>query len=146
MKIIGWQEYISLPNWSIRRICATMDTGALNSVLDVADIAVIANNRIRFELVYSRDERYQSQEIETIINRETLVRSSNGQLQKRYTILTTLALGDAVKTVEFSLISRKYMRNRVIIGRSAMADGFIIDPSKRFLLKDNTEDLSQIIL
>jgi hypothetical protein len=54
------------------------------------------------------------------------IKSSNGQAQVRYVIRTTLALGDRVWPVEFTLACRKAMRYRLLLGSNALIDGQLV--------------------
>ena len=43
-------------------------------------------------------------------------------------------IGDVHKQVEFSLVSRRGMLNRILLGRAALMDNFLVDSAKRYLL------------
>ena len=61
------------------------------------------------------------------------VTSSDGQSEKRYVIQTPMELGDSRWPIELTLTSRKSMRFRMLLGRSAMSPDLVIDPAKSYL-------------
>uniref|UniRef100_UPI001ABC0A3F putative ATP-dependent zinc protease n=1 Tax=Pseudomonas aeruginosa TaxID=287 RepID=UPI001ABC0A3F len=62
------------------------------------------------------------------------IRSSNGQAQTRYVIRTTLALGDRMWPVEFTLACRKSMRYRVLLGSKALIAGqLVVNPALAYV-------------
>ena len=62
------------------------------------------------------------------------IKSSNGHAQVRYVISTTLALGDRVWRVEFTLACRKAMRYRLLLGSKALIDGhLVVSPGVKYV-------------
>lgn len=62
------------------------------------------------------------------------IKSSNGQAQIRYVTRTTLALGDRVWAVEFTLACRKAMRYRLLLGSKALVDGqLVVNPGLKYV-------------
>ena len=62
------------------------------------------------------------------------IKSSNGHAQVRYVISTTLALGDRVWRVEFTLACRKAMRYRLLLGSKALIDGqLVVNPGVKYV-------------
>src|SRR5262245_39154045 len=111
-RAIGWREYVELPEWEIPAILAKSDTGALGCAIDVDNIEELPGNRVRFDLVLSRNRKKAGgthRKVEAEIVRKTKVRSSNGARQVRLTVATQICVGDFCKRVEFSLVSRQNM-------------------------------------
>lgn len=131
---IGWREYIDLPEWNVEKILAKSDTGALGCAIDVANIEELPGNRVRFDVVTSRRKQGGHQRVETEVVRRARVRSSNGALQTRLSVATTLRVGNVSKRVEFSLVSRESMLCRVLLGRKALERDFLVDAGRKFLL------------
>ncbi|WP_309381594.1 ATP-dependent zinc protease family protein [Cerasicoccus frondis] len=130
---IGWKETIDLPEWGVTNIVAKADTGAKSSALDVRNIKILPNGRVRFILAAHRDDESLTQEIEAKIVKEQKVRSSNGQLQRRVKVETTLKIGRRRKKVTFSLVNRHHMICRVLLGREALAGDFVVDSAQKYL-------------
>lgn len=60
------------------------------------------------------------------------VKSSNGLIQKRFTIKLNVLLANHHYKAEFTLSKRTKMAFPVLIGRNLLRKGFLIDVSKKF--------------
>ena len=128
-KIIGWKETVDLPDWGIEHIVSKSDTGARRSALDVSHVVELPGNRVQFDIVFDRKDRSTTRTVVADIAHQTHVRSSNGQRHERYFVCTRVAIAAVVKEVEFSLVSRASMVCRILLGRKALEDDFLIDAS-----------------
>ncbi len=126
-KIIGWKETVDLPDWGIEHIVAKSDTGARRSALDVSHVVELPGNRLQFDIVVDRKDRSTTRTVVAEIAHQTHVRSSNGQRHERYFVSTRLVIAGVVKEVEFSLVSRANMVCRILLGRKALEDDFLVD-------------------
>lgn len=133
-RTIGYQEYVNLPAWGVKRLLAKSDTGARSSALDAKNITELPGDRVRFDLALSRKDREDTVTVEAPIVRRTKVRSSQGLTTERYVVELELHVGDETKTVEATLVSRKRMICRMLLGRTALAPTFLVDSSRRFVL------------
>ena len=132
--IIGWRETIAIPEWGIPELRAKMDTGARSSAIDVASSEILPEGRVRFEVVLDRKKRDRKRIIEASISRRTSIRSSTGETRDRLMVLAKVKIGSIVKPVEFSLVSRKNMLCRALLGRRALEGDFLIDPTIKYSL------------
>ncbi len=132
--IIGWREMISIPEWGITELRAKMDTGARSSAIDVASSEILPKGRVRFEVVLDRKKKDRKRIIEASISRRTSIRSSTGETRDRLMVLVQVKIGPIVKPVEFSLVSRKNMLCRALLGRRALEIDFLIDPTRKYSL------------
>ena len=132
--IIGWREMISIPEWGITKLRAKMDTGARSSAIDVASSEMLPEGRVRFEVVLDRRKRVRKRIIEASISRRTSIRSSTGETRDRLMVLVQVKIGPIVKPVEFSLVCRKNMLCRALLGRRALEGDFLIDPARKYSL------------
>ena len=130
----GWKEVISLPDWHVFHLLAKLDTGAKSSALDVAEIEELDDGRIRFRILANRKHDDFGQTVTTQPSGRTRVKSSNGQTQTRYRVLTPVQIGNVVKTVEFTLVSRRSMICRALLGRRALEGSFLVDSGLKYLL------------
>ncbi len=133
--VVGWREYIALPDWDIPAIRAKIDTGAKTSALDVDQIKLLPDGQVRFDVVLSNKHRRRKRWITAPIVRETIVRSSNGSRETRYVVSTSLCLGGLTRPAEFTLVRRANMLCRLLIGRSALAPDYVVDVARTYLTR-----------
>ena len=132
--VVGWNEFVDLPDWGIRRLGAKVDTGAQTSALHVENIEPIGRGRIRFDVVVHREKRDRHFPVTARVVRRSRVRSSNGDYDVRYFVETSIRIGPVEKTIEVSLVDRGKMAHRMLLGRSALRGDFVVDVSRRHLL------------
>jgi hypothetical protein len=68
------------------------------------------------------------------------ITSSNGQGEERLIVTTRLELAGQIFDAEFSLTDRSDMMNPVLIGRTALAKRFLVDPSRTYLRSETKPD------
>jgi hypothetical protein len=130
--LIGIAERIDLPEWGVRRLRVKIDTGARTSALHVDEVEELEGDRVRFWVVLDR-KRGRRVQVEAPLARTARVRSSSGRAEKRYFVVTRMILGGVEKEIEISLASREPMIFRMLLGRTALAHDFLVDPSHRYL-------------
>lgn len=134
--VIGWREWLSLPELGISAIKAKVDTGARSSALHAFDVQVFeqdGRNMVRFQLhPFQRDTVRTVYAVSELIGYRT-VRSSEGTESMRPVILTTVELLGQQWNVEVTLTRRDNMGFRMLLGRQAVRRRFVIDPGKSFI-------------
>ena len=135
--IVGWREWVSLPDLEIKSIKAKMDTGARTSALHTYFIEPIGDPEkpmVRFG-VYPKQKSDKNGVICTadIIDHRRIV-DSGGHPELRYIIRTSILVGDLKWPIDLSLTNREQMRFRLLIGRAAISEKLIIDPQLSFTL------------
>ena len=130
--LIGWREWIELPEWGVR-LKAKIDTGAKSSSLDVENITLLPEGRISFH-IHKKRKTDNVIPVETDVIRTINVRSSNGKTQTRYVVRTTMQLCGVEKPILITLASRRRMIHRMLLGREALSDDFLIDASADHLV------------
>ncbi len=131
---IGWKERVCLPEWGITNIEAKADTGARSSAIDVKHLEFLDEETVQFEVALSRNDRSNTVPVIAKLKRHTRVRSSNGHMSERVVVETEMLLGTISKPIEVSLICRKRMQCRMLIGRSALQDDFLINSRESYLV------------
>jgi hypothetical protein len=134
-EVVGWREWVSLPNLNINEIKAKIDTGARSSALHAFDIKKFRRGRrdmIRFKVYpYQRDAKLKiSAEAELLGERR--IRSSSGKEEVRPVIRTSVRLLDREWMIELTLTNRVQMGFRLLLGRQAVRNRFLIDPGRSF--------------
>jgi len=140
--LIGWNEYVNLPDWGVKRMRAKIDTGARSSALHVENIRALPRDRIKFDVVVHRNKRDRHISVIAKVARRSRVKSSNGQFEQRYFVTTLLQMGAIEKEIEFSLVDRGEMIHRMLLGRSALAGDFIVDVSRRHVLNPKRKKIT----
>jgi hypothetical protein len=130
--LIGATEAVSIPAWGVRGLAAKIDTGARTSALHVEHIEELAEGRVRFDVAAARGEA-GSAHVEARVERRGRVRASNGRIQTRIFVKARIELGGLECNVEIGLVDRRNMLYRMLLGRSALAGTFIVDPGKRYV-------------
>ena len=139
---VGWREWCLLPELGLPLIKAKVDTGAKTSCLHAFSIKEYQKNGKKW--VEFSIHPYQD-DTETVVycNAEVIderdVTDSGGHKEKRYVISTKLQLNDQEWPIEMTLTNRDTMLFRMLLGRTAMAQRIIIDPSASFLLGQPTD-------
>ena len=131
--IVGWTEYVALPEWGIAAVRAKMDTGARSSALHVDEVEDAGRGRVRFAVVMDRRKSHRRKSVTPRVRRRSRVRSSNGEYETRLFVSTLMRLGPLEREVEFSLVDRSKMIHRVLLGRTALEHVYV-DVSHRYLL------------
>jgi len=133
--ILGWEEWIALPELGLPAIKVKVDTGARTSALHAVFVESIGSKRapkVRFGVhpVPGRPDVEVVCEAPLVDRRE--VRSSNGEREERYVIATPLRIGDREWPIEVTLTNRDTMIYRMLLGRQAIIKGVLVDPSASF--------------
>ena len=132
--VIGWTEYVDLPDWGIDTLRAKIDTGARTSALHVEDLTPLPDGHVLFHVILSRKRSHRRVEVRAPIARWGRVRSSTGHYSMRCFVMTRIRIGPVVKEIEISLISRERMLFRMLLGRQALAKEFVVDVTKRYVM------------
>lgn len=134
--IIGWREWLALPDLEIGAIKAKIDTGARTSALHTFGLESFRENgrlRVRFGVhPLQRKKKPEIHCVADVVDRRR-VTSSAGQSELRYVIHTTVVLGGIRWPIELTLTNRKLMRFRMLLGRAAITGRLLIDPAKSYL-------------
>lgn len=132
---VGWREWISLPELDIAHIKAKVDTGARTSTLHAFFVEPYSEGgapRVHFK-VHPLQKRT---DIVTDCHADVLdrrwVSDSGGHREQRYIILTTALLGVTRWPIELTLTDRETMLFRMLLGRTALLERFIVDPAQSY--------------
>ncbi|HEY3497604.1 MAG TPA: RimK/LysX family protein [Polyangiaceae bacterium] len=132
--LIGTTEAVSIPDWGVLRLPAKIDTGARTSALHVEDVEELSGGRVCFRVCSKQSDRARRVRVEASIVRRGRVRASNGRIETRLFVRARIELGDVARRVEIGLVDRRDMLYRMLLGRTALAGTFVIDPGKQYVL------------
>jgi hypothetical protein len=139
-EVIGWREWLGLPDLGIPAIKAKVDTGARTSALHAYYVTPFEKDGqpwVRFGLHPLQKDSLTCIECEEPVKDVRKVTDSGGHSEQRVVIDTTLLINGISMTIEVTLTDRENMRFRMLLGRSALKQGFLVDSSKSFLLGGN---------
>ena len=133
--ILGWEEWVALPELGLPAIKAKVDTGARTSALHAAFVEPFGPARslkVRFG-VHPIPRRADVEIVcaARVIDRRQ-VTSSNGEREIRYVISTPIKIGDRQWPIEVTLTNRHAMSYRMLLGRQAIGAGILVDPGTSF--------------
>lgn len=134
--VLGALEKCDLPDLGISNLVMRVDTGATTSSLHVENVEEYEKNGdawISFDIhpdVYDvvKLTRHSSK-----VKARRKVKSSTATLEHRYVIDTTLSIGEHKWPIKITLTDRSEMTYMMLLGREAMADKILVDPSQEFL-------------
>lgn len=136
LSVIGLKEWITLPDLGMVGLRAKIDTGASTSCLHASDIQPFQRNGVdwvRFTAHFGTLVQRRHPCEAPVLTVKT-IKSSNGHAQSRYVIRTTMALGDRIWPVDFTLACRKSMRYRVLLGAKALVAGqLVVNPALAYV-------------
>ena len=135
--ILGWREWVSLPQLGIDSIKAKVDTGARSSALHTFELESFSENgiaKVRFCIHPSQHDLAIIKTCVAELVDKRNVTDSGGHSELRAVISTPVCLGDMTKNIEITLTNRENMKFRMLLGRTAMLGDCVIDPAKSYLL------------
>ncbi len=137
---IGWVEHVALPRLEIKRLKAKIDTGARTSALHVMRMRTIdtaggPNRRPILEITVPGGRRGEKPHVvRATVRGFAMVRDTSGRTERRPVIETTLKLGPFERRITVTLTDRGDMLFPMLVGRTALGPGVVVDPSRRYLL------------
>ena len=130
--VVGWVERVRIieADFEVR---AKLDSGARHSSLSASDLVEFERGGqtwVRFLVRNWRDERVM---IERPVSRTTRIKRNSAESQMRPVIELTLCVGSLARTVEVNLVDRENFNYPLLVGRSFLAQGILIDSAKRYV-------------
>lgn len=136
-QVVGWREWIALPDLGIDAIKVKVDTGARTSALHAFDVRTeerAGTTYVRFKVHPVQRDSKLTLESEAELLERRYVRNSGGARTLRPVIQTRLRVGDLEWEAEVTLVARDEMGFRMLIGREAVRRRLLVDPGRSYLL------------
>lgn len=135
--MIGWREWVVLPDLKSVCIKAKIDTGARTSALHAENIEFFKKGKktfARFSIFPIQKNREKVYRVVSEVIDFRKIRSSVGVVTERPVIITELKVGNESWSIELTLINRDIMGFRMLVGRQAIRKKLLVDPGKSFLI------------
>lgn len=134
--VVGWREWVALPQAGVPWVKAKIDTGARSSAIHAFDLELDRTDGedwVRFSIhPWQRsDDDVAELRLPVLDRRE--VRSSNGQIEERYAVALDVTLVGRTITTVMTLSNRDEMGFRLLIGREALERGFLVDAARSYV-------------
>lgn len=136
--VIGREEWVSLPELGLHAIKAKIDSGAKTSALHAFNIQTYMHDGVqyvRFDVHPIQNNRKIIQHCQAKLIDRRVIKSSNGEIEKRFVVQTIVQLGEYDWPIEVTLTNRDSMGFRMLLGREAMTRRLLVDPDSVYMTK-----------
>ena len=134
--MVGWREWVRLPDLCSEPIKAKIDTGARTPSLHAFNLRVTesltGDSIATFEIHPTQRSATPSLDVEDPIVDFKEVRSSSGHRERRPVIRTPLTIGQNHFAIDLTLTARDEMGFRMLLGRAALRRRFLVDPGRSY--------------
>ena len=131
LPVIGWREWVKLPDLNVKNIKVKVDTGARSSALHAHEVKEFEKNGetwVRFKIHPNQRNSDKTVEAEAKVLEYRMVKNTGGKATKRPVILTNVILLGVTWGIELTLANRDEMGFRMLLGREAVRRRVMIDP------------------
>ncbi len=131
--VLGWEEWAGFPGLGLPAIKAKVDTGARTSALHAVAVEPFgpeSKPQVRFVMhpIPDRPEVEVVCAAPAVDRRE--VTSSNGETELRWVIEAKVKIGERDWPIEVSLTNRETMQYRMLLGRTAIREDMVVNPTQ----------------
>jgi predicted deacylase len=148
---VGWVERIALPLLGIARLKAKIDTGARTSALHVSKMRTVGTSAgphhrpiLELTIPHGASGGKRAVVVRAPIREYVQVKDTSGRSERRPVIETTFRLGNVERRIRVTLTDRADMLFPMLIGRTALGPGVIVDPARRYLVREVARPMTSI--
>lgn len=138
-RVVGWKEHAALPDLKVKDVIAKMDTGANLASIDASEIKYSTKGGVKHVNFKIMKRNNTVRKTSAPLAGFKRIKSSNGDVERRPYIKTTLLVDGISKKIELTLTDRGPMDYTMLIGRKALGRRWVVNPSVSFLTKPNRE-------
>ena len=134
--VLGWREWLALPEFGVPAIKVKVDTGARSSALHAHNLRMVQRGGEAYALFEVRPLQRKSTpsyEVEAVVVDRRKVTSSGGHQEIRPVIVVDVEIMGNRWPIEVTLTKRDSMGFRMLLGRQAIRRRFVVDPGRSFL-------------
>lgn len=135
-KIIGWREWVSLPELGVDEIRAKVDSGADSTALHAFNIERFDRDGVewvRFEVHPKKRSKTPSIQCEAPVIATRKVKNPGGRIEHRPVISTIVSIHGVQIRAAINLTTRDEMSFRMLIGRRTIRGKFLLDPGRSYI-------------
>ncbi len=148
MNIIGSAEWCRFQELGMPAVKARVDSGAKTSTIQADNIKPFVKDGqewVKFEINPIQDNRSIIISCEKRIIARKMIKNTSGITEERIAIRTSMQIGDQMHEIDLTLADRNSMEFRMLLGRDAFKDRFLVDVSKEFVQGEiSDEELNQL--
>lgn len=136
LPMIGWREWLALPDFGVVAVKAKIDTGARSSSLHAFGLERVERDGepwVRFAVHPLQRSARETVEVEAPLADWRWVRNSGGREELRPVVVTTVELLGRRWPIELTLTKRDAMGFRMLLGRQAIRRRFVVHAGRSFL-------------
>lgn len=138
-RVVGWKEHAALPDLKVKDVIAKMDTGANLASIDASEIKYSTKSGIKYVNFKIMKRNNTVRKTSAPLAGFKRIKSSNGEVERRPYIKTTLLVDGISKKIELTLTDRGPMDYTMLIGRKALGRRWVVNPSISFLTDPNRD-------
>lgn len=131
-RVVGWKENAALPDLNVKNVIAKVDTGANLASIDASDIKIVSRENVKYVKFKVMKRNNTVRKTSAPLEGYKRIKSSNGDVERRPYIKTTLLMDGISKKIELTLTDRGPMEYTMLIGRKALGKRWVVNPSISF--------------
>lgn len=132
MQVIGRVDVADFSELDLQVVKLKVDTGAYTSSIhteDIKEVEINGETFIEFKVLDPSHPQYKDRIFKTKNFKQKTVKSSFGDVERRYVITTKITLFGKEYAIQLSLSERGNMKYPVLLGRRFLRKKFIVDTS-----------------